>query len=110
MLPETREGPPGGLSLCRSCQSLNQVPQHHPHSQGPEQSGPPDQAGQSCQQHAAGDRNPVQVEALHLGRVLEHRIAEAAQQALQVLIGAYGYERSSAKVALGALVDARYQG
>ena len=33
---------------------------------------------------------------------------EAAQQALQVLIGVYGYERSSAKVALGALVDARY--
>jgi predicted Ser/Thr protein kinase len=34
---------------------------------------------------------------------------EAAQQALQVLIGVYGYERSSAKVALGALVDARYR-
>jgi predicted Ser/Thr protein kinase len=35
-------------------------------------------------------------------------VREAAQQALQVLIGAYGYERSSAKVALGALVNARY--
>ncbi|MFW2387563.1 MAG: serine protein kinase PrkA [Polyangiales bacterium] len=35
---------------------------------------------------------------------------EAAQHALQVLIGVYGYERSSAKVALGALVDARYRG
>jgi predicted Ser/Thr protein kinase len=34
---------------------------------------------------------------------------EAAQQALQVLVGVYGYERSSAKVALGALVDARYR-
>jgi hypothetical protein len=37
----------------------------------------------------------------------DHR--EGAQQALQVLIGVYGYERSSAKVALGALVDARYR-
>jgi predicted Ser/Thr protein kinase len=35
-------------------------------------------------------------------------LREAAQQALQVLIGVHGYERSSAKVALGALVDARY--
>jgi hypothetical protein len=35
-------------------------------------------------------------------------LREAAQQALQVLIGVYGYERASAKVALGALVDARY--
>jgi predicted Ser/Thr protein kinase len=34
---------------------------------------------------------------------------EAAQQALQVLVGVYGYERSSVKVALGALVDARYR-
>jgi predicted Ser/Thr protein kinase len=34
---------------------------------------------------------------------------EAAQQALQVMVGVYGYERSSAKVALGALVDARYR-
>ena len=34
---------------------------------------------------------------------------EAAQQALQVLIGVHGYERSSAKVAVGALVDARYR-
>ena len=39
---------------------------------------------------------------------LEDDQREAAQQALQVLIGVYGYERSSAKVALGALVDARY--
>ena len=39
---------------------------------------------------------------------LEDDVREAAQQALQVLIGVYGYERSSAKVALGALVDARY--
>jgi predicted Ser/Thr protein kinase len=39
---------------------------------------------------------------------LEAHLREAAQQALQVLIGVYGYERSSAKVALGALVDARY--
>jgi len=39
---------------------------------------------------------------------LEEDQREAAQQALQVLIGVYGYERSSAKVALGALVDARY--
>jgi hypothetical protein len=35
-------------------------------------------------------------------------LREAAQQALQVLVGVYGYERSSAKVALGALIDARY--
>jgi len=39
---------------------------------------------------------------------LDDDTREAAQQALQVLIGVYGYERSSAKVALGALVDARY--
>jgi predicted Ser/Thr protein kinase len=39
---------------------------------------------------------------------LEEELREAAQQALQVLIGVYGYERSSAKVALGALIDARY--
>ena len=39
---------------------------------------------------------------------LDEDLREAAQQALQVLIGVYGYERSSAKVALGALVDARY--
>jgi len=39
---------------------------------------------------------------------VEPALREAAQQALQVLIGVYGYERSSAKVALGALVDARY--
>jgi predicted Ser/Thr protein kinase len=35
-------------------------------------------------------------------------LREAAQQALQVLVGVYGYERSSAKIALGALIDARY--
>lgn len=40
---------------------------------------------------------------------LDDDLRESAQQALQVLIGVYGYERSSAKVALGALVDARYQ-
>jgi len=40
---------------------------------------------------------------------LDEEQREAAQQALQVLIGVYGYERSSAKVALGALVDARYR-
>jgi predicted Ser/Thr protein kinase len=40
---------------------------------------------------------------------LEEDQREAAQQALQVLVGVYGYERSSAKVALGALVDARYR-
>lgn len=40
---------------------------------------------------------------------LEEELREAAQQALQVLIGVYGYERSSAKVAVGALVDARYR-
>lgn len=40
---------------------------------------------------------------------LDADLRESAQQALQVLIGVYGYERSSAKVALGALVDARYQ-
>jgi serine protein kinase len=39
---------------------------------------------------------------------IDESLREAAQQALQVLIGVYGYERSSAKVALGALVDARY--
>ncbi len=39
---------------------------------------------------------------------LEDAQREAAQQALQVLIGVYGYERSSVKVALGALIDARY--
>jgi serine protein kinase len=41
---------------------------------------------------------------------LEEDQREAAQQALQVLIGVYGYERSSARVALGALVNARYRG
>jgi predicted Ser/Thr protein kinase len=41
---------------------------------------------------------------------LDDSLRESAQQALQVLIGVYGYERSSGKVALGALVDARYQG
>lgn len=40
---------------------------------------------------------------------LEDEQREAAQQALQVLVGVYGYERSSAKVAVGALVDARYR-
>ncbi|MGB8328620.1 MAG: serine protein kinase PrkA [Polyangiales bacterium] len=40
---------------------------------------------------------------------LREELREAAQQALQVLIGVYGYERSSAKVAIGALVDARYR-
>lgn len=40
---------------------------------------------------------------------LDDEQREAAQQALQVLVGVYGYERSSAKVALGALVDARYR-
>ena len=40
---------------------------------------------------------------------LEEDQREAAQHALQVLIGVYGYERSSAKAALGALVDARYR-
>jgi serine protein kinase len=39
---------------------------------------------------------------------LESDLREAAQQALQVLIGVYGYQRSSVKVALGALIDARY--
>jgi hypothetical protein len=39
---------------------------------------------------------------------LEGERRESAQQALQVLIGVYGYERSSAKAAIGALVDARY--
>ena len=39
---------------------------------------------------------------------LDESLRETAQQALQVLIGVYGYERSSAKVALGAVVDARY--
>ncbi len=39
---------------------------------------------------------------------LEADLREAAQQALQVLIGVYGYQRSSVKVALGALIDARY--
>ncbi|MGB5697108.1 MAG: serine protein kinase PrkA [Polyangiales bacterium] len=39
---------------------------------------------------------------------LDEDLREAARQALQILIGVYGYERSSAKVALGALVDARY--
>jgi len=40
---------------------------------------------------------------------LEDEQREAAQEALQVLVGVYGYERSSAKVAVGALVDARYR-
>ena len=39
---------------------------------------------------------------------LDEELRESAQQALQVLVGVYGYERSSAKVSLGALVDARY--
>ncbi|HET6418122.1 MAG TPA: serine protein kinase PrkA [Polyangiales bacterium] len=39
---------------------------------------------------------------------IEAVLRESAQQALQVLVGVYGYERSSAKVALGALIDARY--
>jgi len=41
---------------------------------------------------------------------LDENLREAAQQALQVLVGVYGYERSSAKVAIGALVDDRYRG
>ena len=36
-------------------------------------------------------------------------VREAAQQALNVLTTRYGYENSSAKVALGALVAARYR-
>jgi len=40
---------------------------------------------------------------------LDENLREAAQQALQVLVGVYGYERSSAKVAVGALIDARYR-
>lgn len=39
---------------------------------------------------------------------LEAELRESANQALQVLIGVYGYQRSSVKVALGALIDARY--
>ena len=39
---------------------------------------------------------------------VDESLREPAQQALQMLIGVYGYERTSAKVALGALVDARY--
>ncbi len=39
---------------------------------------------------------------------IEGDLRESAQQALQVLIGVYGYERSSAKAAIGALVGARY--
>ncbi len=48
------------------------------------------------------------VSVLEEDDTLDADLREAAQQALQVLIGVYGYERSSAKVALGALVDARY--
>jgi predicted Ser/Thr protein kinase len=48
------------------------------------------------------------VSVLEEDDALDADLREAAQQALQVLIGVYGYERSSAKVALGALVDARY--
>ena len=39
---------------------------------------------------------------------VEADLREAAQQALNVLTTRYGYEKSSAKVALGALVAARY--
>jgi predicted Ser/Thr protein kinase len=48
------------------------------------------------------------VSVLEEDETLDADLREAAQQALQVLVGVYGYERSSAKVALGALVDARY--
>jgi hypothetical protein len=40
---------------------------------------------------------------------LDSEAREAAQQALNVLTTRYGYEKSSAKVALGALVAARYR-
>jgi predicted Ser/Thr protein kinase len=40
---------------------------------------------------------------------LESGLREGAQQALNVLTTRYGYEKSSAKVALGALVAARYR-
>jgi predicted Ser/Thr protein kinase len=40
---------------------------------------------------------------------LDEELREATQNALQILIGVYGYERSSAKVAIGSLVDARYR-
>ncbi|MEM7434691.1 MAG: serine protein kinase PrkA [Myxococcota bacterium] len=40
---------------------------------------------------------------------LEAAARESAQQALNALINLFGYERSSAKVAVGALVSARYR-
>jgi len=40
---------------------------------------------------------------------VDEHLREASQQSLAVLINRYGYQRSSAKVALGALVAARYR-
>ncbi len=62
------------------------------------------------ERHAqVGEIGQAIVALLDDDETLDEDLREAAQQALQVLVGVYGYERSSAKVAIGALVDARYR-
>lgn len=61
------------------------------------------------ERHAqVGEIGRAIVSVLKEDDTLEDDLREAALQALQILISVYGYERSSAKVAVGALVDARY--
>lgn len=55
-----------------------------------------------------GEIGRAAVAVLEEDDAVEPDLREAAQQALRVLTTRYGYERSSAKVALGALVAARY--
>ena len=66
------------------------------------------QAYFSERRQQVGEIGRAIVSVLEDDDTLEEDLREAARQALQILIGVYGYERSSAKVALGALVDARY--
>lgn len=56
-----------------------------------------------------GDIGRAVVALLEEDDTLEADLREAAQQALNVLTTRYDYEKSSAKVALGALVAARYR-
>jgi len=56
-----------------------------------------------------GEIGQAIVAVLKDDETLDEDLREGAQQALQVLVGVYGYERSSAKVALGALIDGRYR-
>ncbi len=56
-----------------------------------------------------GDIGRAVVALLEEDDTLESDVREGAQQALKVLTSRYGYEKSSAKVALGALVAVRYR-